>query len=87
MGPLSSQWKRAERLKGRECFSWKLPSQCSPDNTNTIREFEEFAKLYVIPTECQEEDGPDITQAEAAGADKPHTVDGWEWIQQPCRLN
>lgn len=37
------------------------------------RESGEFAKCYVIPTQHQEEDRPDITQA--AGADKPCTVD------------
>lgn len=46
--------------------------------TNTFGEFEEFAMGYVIPTQSQEEDRPDITQAEAAGADKPSTVDGLE---------
>lgn len=30
-GTVFSQWKQAERVKGRECFAWKLPSQCSPD--------------------------------------------------------
>lgn len=49
-------------------------------------EFLEFAKQYVIPTQCQEEDRPDITQAEAAGADKPHTVDRWECTVQPVSL-
>lgn len=43
-------------------------------------EFEEFAKRCVIPTQCQEEDWPNITRAEAAGADKPYTVDRRECV-------
>lgn len=46
-----------------------------------------FAKGYVIPPQCQEEDRPDITQTEAAGADKPCTVDGWACAQQLYHLN
>lgn len=78
MGLLFSQWKRAEEsVSLGDGHPGVLPIH------KYDWEFEEFAKGYVIPTQCQEEDGPDITQAEAAGAQKPCTVGRWTRIHQP----
>lgn len=85
MGLCLANGNKRSGVKGRECFSWKLPSQCSPIHKYDW-EFEEFAKGYVIHTQCQEEDRPDITEAEAAGAEKPCAVDRWGCIHQPCHF-
>ena len=78
---------------GGEWSGWKEESvslgNCCPSVLPIHKydwEFEEFAKGYVIPMQCQEEDRPDITQAGSAGADKPCTVQRWEGIQQPYHL-
>ncbi|KAF1381852.1 hypothetical protein PFLUV_G00158310 [Perca fluviatilis] len=61
MGLCLANGNKRSGVKGRECFSWKLPSQCSPIHKYDW-EFEEFAKggNFVLVKLCSSHPGPRI---------------------------